>query len=243
MGSGPTSSLHVKETYYWPLIAFPVRCIIKNSMGSQNKEEDHFDRWIINTPQTADKTTKAAEQKSPSSHQRQKAPLQKGLQQNSQSPLADELSAWGVEVPGIIAEKKAEKKSSHPVKTSPMDNKDLLKELDKEKSPENFWTVDAIPSPSSTQKAMPSYEYRLDEEKIVSRVKELLTVELSPLVERYCQDTVEKVAWEVIPDLAENLIKKEIEKIAKSTEDELSNEDAQNKQPLRRQSSEGLHHL
>lgn len=57
-------------------------------------------------------------------------------------------------------------------------------------------------------------------EKIEIQVRKELEGQLSPLVERfvkdYCREQIEKVAWEVIPDLAENIIKKEIQKISDS---------------------------
>ena len=57
-------------------------------------------------------------------------------------------------------------------------------------------------------------------EKIEIQVRKELEGQLSPLVERfvkdYCKEQIEKVAWEVIPDLAENIIKKEIQKISDS---------------------------
>jgi hypothetical protein len=34
------------------------------------------------------------------------------------------------------------------------------------------------------------------------------------VVAEYCRQGVDKVAWEVIPDLAENLIKKELQKLS-----------------------------
>jgi CheY-like chemotaxis protein len=45
------------------------------------------------------------------------------------------------------------------------------------------------------------------------RLKEKLTPVVEEFVKDYCLENIEKIAWEVIPDLAENLIKKEIQKI------------------------------
>jgi len=53
--------------------------------------------------------------------------------------------------------------------------------------------------------------------EIPSDLEERLKEKLAPVVEdfvkEYCRENIEKIAWEVIPDLAENLIKKEIQKI------------------------------
>jgi hypothetical protein len=39
---------------------------------------------------------------------------------------------------------------------------------------------------------------------------------IEQMVQEYCKKTLEKVAWEVIPDLAENIIKKELQRISDS---------------------------
>lgn len=39
---------------------------------------------------------------------------------------------------------------------------------------------------------------------------------LRPIIEEYCQENIEKIAWEIIPELAENLIKEQLNKIADS---------------------------
>lgn len=53
----------------------------------------------------------------------------------------------------------------------------------------------------------------LDLEK---ELKEKLAPVVEEFVKQYCAQNVEKIAWEIIPDLAENLIKKEIQKISDS---------------------------
>ncbi len=61
-------------------------------------------------------------------------------------------------------------------------------------------------------------------EKIQEELEAQLGAKLSPLVEKcvkdYCREQIERVAWEVIPDLAENIIKKEIQKISDSIMDQ-----------------------
>jgi len=61
-------------------------------------------------------------------------------------------------------------------------------------------------------------------EKIQEELEAQLGSKLSPLVEKYvkdyCREQIERVAWEVIPDLAENIIKKEIQKISNSIMDQ-----------------------
>jgi len=55
-----------------------------------------------------------------------------------------------------------------------------------------------------------------DESKIEELLKEKMTPMIESLVKEYCQANIEKIAWEIIPDLAENLIKRELEKITES---------------------------
>ena len=40
--------------------------------------------------------------------------------------------------------------------------------------------------------------------------------QLEEMIKEFCRQSAEKVAWEVIPDLAENLIRKEIKEISDS---------------------------
>lgn len=59
----------------------------------------------------------------------------------------------------------------------------------------------------------------LDYDLIVEKLKVALQPMLEGMVKEYCRQSAEKVAWEVIPDLAENLIRKEIKEIADSVQD------------------------
>ncbi|MFZ4712704.1 MAG: response regulator [Bacteriovoracaceae bacterium] len=49
-----------------------------------------------------------------------------------------------------------------------------------------------------------------------AKIREAVKPIIEQMVKDYCRQTLEKVAWEVIPDLAENLIKKELQKISDS---------------------------
>jgi len=57
-----------------------------------------------------------------------------------------------------------------------------------------------------------------DAQKIALELFEQVKPILDNLIRDYCKKTVEKVAWDVIPDLAENLIKAEIKKIESTLE-------------------------
>jgi len=51
---------------------------------------------------------------------------------------------------------------------------------------------------------------------VAEKLKKSIMTDLEKMVASYCQDKTEKVAWEIIPDLAENLIKKELKDISES---------------------------
>lgn len=56
----------------------------------------------------------------------------------------------------------------------------------------------------------------LNEDAIVEKLKISLRPMIEELVREYCRQNVDKIAWEVIPDLAENLIRKELKEISES---------------------------
>ena len=90
--------------------------------------------------------------------------------------------------------------------------------IKEEVDPKNFWTLDSGEDDEGDEGTKEAKEERppaiksadgIDIDSIVER--------LMPLVEerirQYCQQNVEKVAWEVIPELAENIIKKRLKKL------------------------------
>lgn len=58
---------------------------------------------------------------------------------------------------------------------------------------------------------------QVDTAEIVEKILEELKPTLNELVEKHCKETIENVAWQIIPDLAENLIRNEIKEIKSST--------------------------
>ncbi len=106
---------------------------------------------------------------------------------------------------------------------------DLEKEVDADISPDDFWAVDSKDEISNTNKVQDSINGFQRKEEFDEGVKTQGVVEnqnshnisieeLKPLIEeivkKYCESTVTKVAWEVIPDLAENLIREELKEIS-----------------------------
>lgn len=60
---------------------------------------------------------------------------------------------------------------------------------------------------------------QVDIDELAEKIKERLMPALDDWAKKYCEQAVDKVAWEVIPDLAENLIRKEIQEISESVKD------------------------
>ncbi|WP_372656078.1 response regulator [Halobacteriovorax sp.] len=89
---------------------------------------------------------------------------------------------------------------------------DLESEIDSEKE---SYTIENL---DNTNTRSPAIEVDIDTAEIVAQVKEAITPALEELVQKFCREKIEQVAWEVIPDLAENLIKKEIKDITSTLE-------------------------
>lgn len=125
-------------------------------------------------------------------------------------------------------------------------NQQLISEINEDFSPDSFWAVDDIvtielddtkqikethldqvvskpafmvedeeeeaiqPSPAAHRKEP------INTDEIVEKLKISLRPMIEELVKEYCRQSAEKIAWEVIPDLAENLIRKELKEISES---------------------------
>ncbi len=58
----------------------------------------------------------------------------------------------------------------------------------------------------------------LNQDELIEKLKLSLRPMIEEMVKEFCRQSAEKVAWEVIPDLAENLIRKEIKEISDSVQ-------------------------
>lgn len=58
----------------------------------------------------------------------------------------------------------------------------------------------------------------MDQDELVEKLKISLRPMIEEMVREFCRQNAEKVAWEVIPDLAENLIRKELKEISDSVQ-------------------------
>jgi hypothetical protein len=125
-------------------------------------------------------------------------------------------------------------------------NRNLLSEIEDEISAEAFWAVDEV-VPRKSEEEDDIGETNLDEvtadltetvqafkekepsnivqvdkninqDELVEKLKIALRPMIEEMVKEFCRQSAEKVAWEVIPDLAENLIRKEIKEISDSVQ-------------------------
>lgn len=71
----------------------------------------------------------------------------------------------------------------------------------------------ATPAPIETDSVI-----HMDQDELVEKLKISLRPMIEEMVREFCRQNAEKVAWEVIPDLAENLIRKEIKEISDSVQ-------------------------
>lgn len=76
-----------------------------------------------------------------------------------------------------------------------------------ETSPDLFWTLD-----EDQQEQTTAVHSKIDANDIMEKLRPVIEEN----IRHYCKEIVEKVAWEIIPELAENVIKKEIQEIKDS---------------------------
>ncbi|MDH5580492.1 MAG: response regulator [Bdellovibrionales bacterium] len=190
--------------------------------------EDEEDQWVVDAPQPEEN-----------------APLidddsdEYDIQPNE---LSKEISGWAMEVPGVIGEAQEETAELPPIldlaskEEVPTPKKEVEHEqpiptieesIENETSAEDFWTADEEVSLNVAPTQDEKIEFKLDEIKVdpapisqnfETELKERITPIVEELVKKYCEQTIQKVAWEVIPDLAENLIRKELKEISQSIE-------------------------
>jgi hypothetical protein len=122
----------------------------------------------------------------------------------------------------------------------------MLDAIEEDVNPEDFWAVDettgptaenlegevagSIENPDISQEVAdlkPTLEpetpaavqaVAIDEDAIVEKLMAKLTPVIEQKVEKLCEQISERVSWEVIPDLAENLIRDELKAISKEVE-------------------------
>lgn len=88
-------------------------------------------------------------------------------------------------------------------------------------SADDFWAIDEgdldttveVKPKKVNEKVAPAYS---GDQNLVLELTESLKPFIEEQIRKYCEKMAEKVAWEVIPDLAENLIKREIKEISKT---------------------------
>lgn len=140
------------------------------------------------------------------------------LNRNLLSEIEDDVSAdafWAVDE--IVPRKSEESEDIEDTNLDEVtaDLTDVVhafKENEKEKEHE----FDFAPNYDSKIE-MPSFAAH-DQDALVEKLKLALRPMIEEMVKEFCRQSAEKVAWEVIPDLAENLIRKEIKEISDSVQ-------------------------
>lgn len=109
-------------------------------------------------------------------------------------------------------------------------NRDLENEINSELKNDDFWKADEIVASNGQIEEQKVEKIKIEEkvpftsqstnnieinDEMIEKIKASLTPLIEKMVKEFCKQTIENVAWEVIPDLAENIIKKEIEQISK----------------------------
>lgn len=94
-----------------------------------------------------------------------------------------------------------------------LDDKDVSAKVNLDDIPTDFPT-DVMEEPSEVTHYAESFNEKDLESKIEQMVGPIIEKVVKEAIERQLKESANKVAWEVIPDLAENLIKKELKTIS-----------------------------
>ena len=145
--------------------------------------------------------------------------------------LQREVKDWGIGFPEIIGTEKIntsmdslpdiiENASDAPVENVSIKREELEFEGQRDNiDVDKFWSVDSDVPGVETSVDSQSVDERknhlhLDEGEMIDKIQDALRPALEGIVKQYCSQKVEEIAWEVIPDLAENLIRNEIKQIS-----------------------------
>jgi CheY-like chemotaxis protein len=131
----------------------------------------------------------------------------------SEDPLLQEVEGWGFSVPGVIG---SDERDQLVGEVPAVIEDDVVEAEDR--GQEQLWHVDngeeEIPTCSDSGATLPT---ALEiGETMREEIEERVSAVVEDVVRKYCHEMVERVAWEVIPDLAENLIKQELKSLSDS---------------------------
>ena len=148
------------------------------------------------------------------------------------APLKEQATDWAFEVPGVIGQEEQQHRPGPTTENIPPvieqnqqkedeegqeDQQDQEQELGLTLEPPSPDPQDFLNLEELAQQAVQSDL----EESLPDQTDDMLK-KLRPMieqnVEKHCQRIIERVAWEIIPELAENIIKKEIAEIKKAQE-------------------------
>ena len=134
--------------------------------------------------------------------------------------LQQEVRDWGVGVPEVIGDMEIntameslpaiieKEESISQEKVSLEDNFDT--------DVEKFWSVDESNTDEDLKREVTNEKKprHFAEDISIEQIQDSLRPALEEIIKKYCSQKVEEVAWEIIPDLAENLIRSEIKEIS-----------------------------
>lgn len=112
---------------------------------------------------------------------------------------------------------------------SPQEEADLIESQIEDEMSGNLWDADEeVSEEQPAQESVAITSSQVDHDVNMNHLKQQILNELRPEIEvmmksmlrEFCQNNVEKVSWEVIPDLAENLINKQLKELANKALDQ-----------------------
>lgn len=138
------------------------------------------------------------------------------LNRNLLEEIDDEISAeafWAVDE---VVPVKAEEYKDIVATNLEEVTADLTETINQFKESESIKAASKVVPSKSHQE--PDTIIHMDQDELVEKLKISLRPMIEEMVREFCRQNAEKVAWEVIPDLAENLIRKELKEISDSVQ-------------------------
>ena len=199
-------------------------------LGNNKKEEDDNDYWSIGggAPDHRELHEESGE-----------APVASDDFSMDGDILQQEVLDWGVGLPEVIGGDEMgtameslpgiiEKEENEPidgdrlrdiVQSNERETGEKKAESDPNIDIDEFWKVDGADTDEGAENQNIDIDKKettrhLADEATIEQIQKSLKPELEEIVKKYCSQKVEEVVWEIIPDLAENLIRSEIKEIS-----------------------------
>jgi DNA-binding response OmpR family regulator len=164
---------------------------IQNILGQIKDEVDSDDLWSVDEYEVADADEITGTKGSEINVQEEVSPALEAKSERTELPK-EEIIPESIELEGGLE----------------LVGDDTIETFEEEPA-----LVESTPSLSSVDFDSPEIQKIIDQ-KVEALLQERLEDFVKKAVHEYCEKSVESIAWEVIPDLAENNIKNEIKKIS-----------------------------